>query len=229
MKAFGFNEYHVELSTRPAKSIGTDKDWDFATGALKDALSEKGISYDINEGDGAFYGPKIDIKLKDALGRSWQCATIQCDFALAARFDLKYTGEDGQEHRPVMIHRVLLGSIERFIGALVEHYGGALPVWLSPVQARVIPISEALIEYANSIKAQLAAEDIRVDIDLRNETLNKKIRQAQTEKIPYMLIVGHKEKENNTISMRTRQGVDQGAQKIDEFLKKIKQEINNKQ
>jgi len=228
MKAFGFDQYHVELSTRPKKSIGTDPDWEHATGALKDALSQKNIPYDINEGDGAFYGPKIDIKLKDALGRAWQCATIQCDFALPARFDLKYAGEDGQQHRPVMIHRVLLGSIERFIGALVENYGGALPLWLSPVQARVIPISDALLEYASTVKENLQKQDLRVDIDSNNETLNKKIRQAQNEKIPYMLIIGQKEKENNTISVRSRAGGDQGAIGIEDFLEKIKREIQQK-
>ena len=228
MKAFGFSEYHVELSTRPKKSIGTDQDWEHATGALKDALSQKNIPYDINEGDGAFYGPKIDIKLKDALGRAWQCATIQCDFALPARFDLKYAGEDGQQHRPVMIHRVLLGSIERFIGALVENYGGALPLWLAPVQAKVIPISDAFLEYASIVKENLQKQDIRVDIDSNNETLNKKIRQAQNEKIPYMLIIGQKEQQNNTISVRSRAGGDQGALGIEDFLEKIKREIQQK-
>ncbi|MFH1406416.1 MAG: threonine--tRNA ligase [Candidatus Omnitrophota bacterium] len=227
MKTFGFNEYFLELSTRPAKSIGSDEMWRHATDALKAAMDTKGISYDVNEGEGAFYGPKIDIKLKDALGRAWQCATIQCDFALPERFDLTYVGPDGKETRPVMIHRVLLGSMERFIGTLLEHYAGALPLWLSPAQVMVIPITDAQGDYAKNIKDALFERDIRAEINLENETLNKKIRNAQLEKIPYMLIVGDKEKNNNTVSVRSRK-TDEGTMKLGDFIGKITAQIKER-
>lgn len=223
MKVFGFGEFHVELSTRPEKSIGTVKDWESSQEALISALNKKGLSYQINEGEGAFYGPKIDIKLKDALGRFWQCATIQCDFALPERFDLTYVGQDGKAHRPVMIHRVILGSMERFIGALLEHYAGALPLWLSPVQVAVIPITDKQKDCATLIRNKLLDNDIRTELNDKNETLNYKIREAQSQKIPYMLIVGEKEVSGNLVSVRSRVK-DEGQVKLDEFIEKITKE-----
>ncbi len=228
LKIFGFNEYAVELSTQPAKFIGTKKSWAEATLALENSLKNKNIRYIICKGEGAFYGPKIDIKLKDALSRAWQCATIQCDFALPQRFDLTYIGQDGKAHCPIMLHRVVLGSLERFIGALIEHYAGALPLWLSPVQTSVIPISANHHIYAEKIKTILEENGVRVEVDLRNEKMQYKIREAQTLKIPYMIIVGDKEVNNNSVSVRMRSGGDQGAVSIDEFLKKILQEIGEK-
>ncbi|MDD4909172.1 MAG: threonine--tRNA ligase [Candidatus Omnitrophica bacterium] len=204
MKKFGFEDLGIELSTRPDKSIGNDEDWQRATSALEESLKDKGLEYKINEGDGAFYGPKIDIKLKDALKREWQCATIQCDFALPERFDLTYIDADGKEKRVIMLHRVLLGSLERFIGALIEHYAGDFPLWLSPVQARVIPIKEDISGYAEGIQAELSRSGFRVEVDSRNQTLDKKIREAEVEKVPYILVVGRKEKEANTVSVRSR-------------------------
>ena len=225
MSVFGFAEYEVELSTRPEKSIGTDQMWEHATSALEESLKEKGIRYGINKGDGAFYGPKIDIKLKDALGRLWQCATIQCDFALPERFDLAYIGEDGKEHRPVMIHRVILGSMERFIGALIEHYAGALPLWLSPVQVVVIAITDKQHEYAQSINSQLLDIGLRTKLDTRNQTIGYKIRDAQTEKIPYMIILGAREQQEGKITVRSRQSGDEGATALDDFTTRVKEEL----
>lgn len=191
-------------------------------------MEEKGINYEKNIGDGAFYGPKIDIKLKDAIGRTWQCATIQCDFALPERFDINYIGQDGNQHQPIMIHRVILGSLERFIGTLLEHYAGILPVWLSPEQARIIPVTDKVHDYAKQIKNSLNNENIRCNIELRSEKMGYKIRQAEMEKIPYMLIVGEKEKENNTLSVRSKIKGDLGEKNIEEFIKKIKQEIKDR-
>jgi threonyl-tRNA synthetase len=205
MKLFGF-EYEVELSTRPEKSIGTDEDWEKATFALKQALEDSDLPYDINEGEGAFYGPKIDMKLKDCLERSWQCATIQCDFTLPERFDLNYIGKDGREHRPVMLHRVIIGALERFMGILIEHYGGAFPVWLSPVQAIILTITDQQIEYAEEIFQILKESDIRVKKDIRNEKLGLKVREAQLQKTPYLLILGNKEMKEKTVSVRKRGG-----------------------
>jgi threonyl-tRNA synthetase len=207
MGIFQFS-YEMELSTRPEKSIGTDEDWERATSALRTVLDKQQIPYSINEGDGAFYGPKIDVKLKDCLGRSWQCATIQCDFALPDRFDLSYIGEDGAKHRPVMLHRVILGSMERFLGILIEHYAGAFPTWLSPVQAMVLPIADRHFLFAEEVFKQLIDNDIRAEIDLRNESLRLKIREAQLQKIPYMLVIGDREVENKGISPRHRSGED---------------------
>lgn len=229
MKDFGFSDYHVELSTRPEKSIGSDEDWKKATEALVNALELMHIKYEIQEGEGAFYGPKIDIKLKDALGREWQCATIQCDFALPERFDLTYVGSDGKLYRPVMLHRVLLGSMERFIGALLENYGGALPVWLSSVQVVVVPINDGLCDYAKQIADRLLSEDIRVEVNSENESLNYKVRQAQLEKIPYVLVVGQKELEANTICVRERNSKTQQVLKIDEFIEILKVKIKRKE
>jgi threonyl-tRNA synthetase len=222
---FGFKEYDIFVSTMPAKHVGTEKGWKSATSALEEALKAKvGAKYSIDPGEGVFYGPKIDIKIKDALGRSWQCTTIQVDFNLPERFDVNYIDEQGKKKRPIMIHRAILGSLERFFGVLIEHYAGALPVWLSAVQAIVIPITNAVEDYASRIKDKLNEAGIRVDIDLRSETLNYKIRDAQTKKIPYMIIVGQKEKEKGVVSVRSRAGGDQGQMEIEEFIEKIKTE-----
>jgi threonyl-tRNA synthetase len=223
MQVFDF-KFEIEISTRPEKSIGTDQDWERATNALTEALDTFDFSYKINEGDGAFYGPKIDFKLKDCLNRSWQCATIQCDFVLPERFDLNYIGEDGNKHRPVMLHRVILGSIERFMGILIEHYAGAFPTWLSPVQVKVITISDEQNQYAENIYRNLLDNNIRSEIDLRNERLNHKIREAQMQKIPYMLVIGNKEIENNTVAPRMRNGKKLGAIPLDDFINHVNQE-----
>ncbi|NQT33408.1 MAG: threonine--tRNA ligase [Candidatus Omnitrophica bacterium] len=226
LKVFGFDEFETELSTRPEKSIGKDEDWEEATNALKKALDLKGMEYDINEGDGAFYGPKIDIKIKDALGRAWQCATIQCDFALPERFDLKYTDANGEEQRPIVLHRVILGSLERFIGALVEHYGGAFPLWLAPVQAKIIPITEQQIDYSKDLAKELRENGLRVEVDSRNEKMQKKIRDAELAKIPYMLVVGNREKEAGTVSVRSRTEKDIGALSRKDLIKRLKDEVS---
>ena len=221
---FGF-KYHVELSTRPEDSMGSDEDWELATSSLQGALDDLGLDYVINEGDGAFYGPKIDVHLVDAIGRTWQCGTIQLDFQLPQRFELEYIGADGEKHRPIMIHRVCFGSIERFIGILIEHFAGAFPTWLAPVQVKVLPISEKYEEYAKSVKAALDAADIRSEIDLRSEKIGYKIREAQGQKIPYMLVVGQKEQADGTVSVRSRFKGDEGAEDLNVFIANIKAEI----
>jgi threonyl-tRNA synthetase len=227
-RIFGL-DYHLELSTRPEKSIGTDEQWEKATEGLKNALDSTKKPYKINEGDGAFYGPKIDIHIRDAIKRTWQCGTIQLDMSLPERFDLKYMGEDGtQNHRPVMIHRVIYGSLERFIGILIEHYAGKFPLWLSPVQVRVLTISDKFNDYAVLVKQQLEKENIRVKVDIRNESISKKVREAQLDKINYILIVGEKEEQNNTINVRTRDNEIKGEIKLDEFICNIKKEIDEK-
>ncbi len=218
---FGF-EYTMELSTRPEKSIGSDADWEQATNALRNALEGSGQAYDINEGDGAFYGPKIDVKLKDALDREWQCATIQCDFTLPERFDLTYVGSDGEKHRPVMLHRVIVGSIERFIGVLIEHYAGSFPLWLSPVQAIVLNVTDNQADYAQEVFEQLRAAGVRVELDLRNEKLGFKIREAQVGKIPYMLVIGDREVTEKTVSPRFRDGSSLDAMSVDNFVDFVK-------
>jgi threonyl-tRNA synthetase len=223
MAIFGF-EYEVELSTRPEKSIGSNADWDLATDALIGALKTWGLPYHICEGEGAFYGPKIDIKLKDALRRRWQCATIQCDFTLPERFDLTYVGADGGRHRPVMLHRVILGSLERFLGVLVEHYAGAFPVWLAPVQAILLPITDRVHAYAQELGQEMRNADLRVDIDLRPETLRYKIREAQLQKIPYMVIIGDREAANRTLSPRLRDGTELKDLEIGAFMARLKEE-----
>jgi len=225
MKVFGFESVEIELSTRPAKYIGSEDDWEKATAALEEALKDKGLRYEINEGEGAFYGPKIDIKLKDALKRSWQCATVQCDFALPKRFKLTYVDSDGKQKQPIMLHRVLLGSLERFIGALIEHYKGDLPVWLAPLQVLIIPIKDAQLEYGIKIKKLLEANFIRVEIDSRNETLNKKIREAQINKVPYCLVIGQRESDQNMVSLRRRNQKDIASITIEEFIDKLKSEF----
>jgi threonyl-tRNA synthetase len=223
MAIFGF-DYEVELSTRPEKSIGSNADWDLATNALIGALKTWGLPYHTCEGEGAFYGPKIDIKLKDALKRRWQCATIQCDFTLPERFDLTYVGADGGRHRPVMLHRVILGSLERFLGVLVEHFAGAFPVWLAPVQAILLPITERVHAYAQELAQEMHHADLRVEIDLRPETLRYKIREAQLQKIPYMVIIGDREAANRTLSPRLRDGTELKDLEIGAFMARLKEE-----
>ncbi len=224
---FGF-KYHVELSTKPENSIGSDEDWELATNGLKKALDEMQLDYVINEGDGAFYGPKIDFHLEDSLGRTWQCGTIQLDFQLPMRFEAEYIGEDGERHRPIMIHRVVFGSIERFIGILIEHFAGAFPMWLAPEQVRVLPISERLLDHANAIKKQLQAAGLRVSLDDRNEKIGYKIREAQLQKIPYMLIVGDKEAQSGTVSVRSHKDGDLGAVPIEKFIENACKEVADK-
>ena len=223
MKVFGF-EYEMELSTRPEKSIGADEDWDRATNALLEALKAKSLSFEINEGEGAFYGPKIDVKLKDALHRRWQCATIQVDFTMPERFDLTYVGSDGERHRPVMLHRVILGAMERFIGVLIEHFAGAFPVWLAPVQAILLTVTDRHVPYAERIYAQLIEKGIRVEKDFRNEKLGFKIREAQIQKIPYMLVIGDREEREETVSPRHRSGEAMKGMGIEDFIKKVESE-----
>ncbi len=220
--------YHIELSTRPENSMGSNEEWNAATDALRNALEERGLSYRINEGDGAFYGPKIDFHLEDSIGRTWQCGTAQLDFQMPEKFDLTYIGEDGQKHRPVMIHRVIFGSIERFIGILIEHYAGAFPAWLAPVQVKVFPITDRQASYAEEVVEELSAQGLRVELDARNEKVNYKIREAQSQKIPYMLIVGGREVENKTVSVRHRHEGDMGPLTLKQFLSKIEQEIQLK-
>jgi threonyl-tRNA synthetase len=229
LKDFGFNDVHIELSTRPEKYIGKLSDWEIATNALEDALKDKKLIYQINEGDGAFYGPKIDIKLCDALKREWQCATIQCDFALPERFDMTYVSEDGSEKRPIMIHRAILGSVERFFGTLIEHYGGAFPVWLAPKQVCIIPIKEEHNDHADKIKEDLQIEGIRVIIDKRNESLSKRIRENTVKKIPYIFVIGDKELAEKIIAVRRYGSEELSSSTISEFINKIKGEILKKQ
>lgn len=226
-KIFGF-EYHVELSTKPEKAMGSDEIWELATNSLKEVLEEKGMKFKINEGDGAFYGPKIDFHLRDSLGRTWQCGTIQLDFQMPEKFDLTYIGEDGQKHRPVMIHRVVFGSIERFIGILVEHFAGAFPVWLAPVQVKILPVTDRSLAYARELEAKFDEAGIRVEVDPRNEKIGYKIREAQMDKVPYMLVVGDKEVEAGTVAVRKRGAGDQGAMVIEEFQQQVLAEIKNK-
>ena len=224
---FGF-KYHVELSTRPEDSMGSDEDWDMATEALRGALDDLGLPYVVNEGDGAFYGPKIDFHLEDSIGRTWQCGTIQLDFQLPLRFNLEYTGADGEKHRPIMIHRVIFGSIERFIGILIEHFAGAFPTWLAPVQVKVLPISDKYMDYAQKVLDELNNSGVRAEIDTRAEKIGYKIREAQMKKIPYMLVVGTKEEEDGLVSVRSRFEGDEGQKSLPDFLAAIKMEIQAK-
>lgn len=226
-KLFGF-KYHVELSTRPENSMGSDEDWNAATDALETALKDIGLNYVVNEGDGAFYGPKIDFHLEDSIGRTWQCGTIQLDFQMPQRFDLEYVGEDGQKHRPIMIHRVVFGSIERFIGILIEHFAGKFPVWLSPVQVKVLPVTDRAAEYVNCLVNELSALGLRAEADLRKEKIGRKILDAELEKVPYKLIVGDKEMEEGTVSVRRRGEGDIGAMKKDAFVLMLKDENDTK-
>ena len=221
-------KYEIELSTMPDDHMGDEKDWEFAQNTLKEAITEMGKSYVINEGDGAFYGPKLDFHLEDSLGRTWQCGTIQLDMQLPERFELEYVGADGEKHRPVMIHRVVFGSIERFIGVITEHYAGAFPTWLAPVQVKLMPITDRSKEYAEEIYQKLFDAGIRVESDYRNEKIGYKIREAQLQKIPYMLVIGDKEAEAGLVSVRTRSGGDEGTMTIKDFMEKISEEIKTR-
>ncbi|MBS5937453.1 threonine--tRNA ligase [Clostridium sartagoforme] len=224
---FGF-KYGVELSTRPEDSMGSDEDWNMAEESLKDALNEMNLPYKINEGDGAFYGPKIDFHLEDSLGRTWQCGTIQLDFQLPQRFELDYIGSDGEKHRPIVIHRVIFGSIERFIGILIEHFAGKFPTWLAPVQVKVLPISDKFIDYSNEVKKKLLSNGIRVEMDLRGEKIGYKIREARNERVPYIIVIGEKEEKDQIISLRSRVNGDEGNVSLESFINKINEEIKNK-
>jgi threonyl-tRNA synthetase len=223
MGIFGF-DYEVELSTRPANSIGSDEDWELATHALEGALKDNGMTYEVNAGDGAFYGPKIDFKLKDALKRKWQCATIQCDFTLPERFDLNYIAEDGEKHRPVMLHRVILGAIERFIGVLIEHHAGAFPLWLSPVQAALVTVTEKHIPWGEEVRKRLLDAGIRVEGDFRNEKLGYKIREAQMQKTPFMLVIGDREMASGQVSPRQRDGKNLGSIDVEAFIDLVREQ-----
>ena len=228
LRSFGFEEFEAYLSTKPEKAVGSDEQWQAAEQALEEALKRAGLPYEIDEGGGAFYGPKIDLKLKDAIGRTWQCSTIQFDFNLPERFDMTYIGEDGQEHRPYMIHRALMGSMERFFGVMIEHYGGAFPVWLMPTQVRVIPIADRHNEYAQQVAEKLAAAGIRAEVDFSDDRMNAKIRKAQLEKIPYMLILGDKEMEAETVSLRTRTGERKNNISLQEFIERVQNAVAQK-
>ncbi|PIE59008.1 MAG: threonine--tRNA ligase [Desulfobulbus propionicus] len=223
LEAFGFDQYDIYLSTRPKKYVGSEEHWELSTSALKQALDKKGLEYAIDPGEGVFYGPKIDIKIKDQLGRSWQCSTIQVDFNLPERFKMSYTGEDSADHQPIMIHRALMGSLERFIGILIEHYAGAFPLWMAPEQVRIINITDDQVEYCEHVFSQLRSAGIRIEKDLRNEKLNYKIRAAQLMKIPYMLIIGEREKEERTVTVRLRDGKNLPAMRSEEFVEYIRQ------
>ena len=226
LKTFGFDQYDIYLSTRPDKYVGTDENWEQSTEALKLALEKKGLEFKLDPGEGVFYGPKIDIKIKDQLGRSWQCSTIQVDFNLPERFKMTYTGADNSEHQPIMIHRALMGSLERFIGVLIEHYAGVFPLWFAPVQARIMNITDDQAEYCEAVYKKLRKAGLRIEKDLRNEKLNYKIREAQMAKIPYMLIIGDKEKESNTVTVRLRDGKNIADMPIDDFVEKINKECS---
>lgn len=225
LQDFGFHQYEINLSTRPDKSVGSDAIWERATAALRAALERKGLEYAVDEGGGAFYGPKIDIKIQDAIGRKWQCSTVQLDFNLPERFELEYVAEDGQKHRPIMIHRALLGSIERFFGVLIEHYEGKFPVWLAPVQAAVMSITDRQAEYAREVAQTLVSRGIRAHADLRNEKIGFKIREHTLQRIPYLLVVGDREVENHTVSVRTRGGKDLGTMTLDAFIDKVNADV----
>ncbi len=224
LKTFGFEQYDIYLSTRPEKYVGSIERWEQATAALESALKQKGLAYQIDPGEGVFYGPKIDMKIKDVLGRSWQCTTIQVDFNLPERFGITYRGEDGKEHQPIMIHRALMGSIERFFGILIEHYAGAFPTWLAPVQAKILPITERQREYAGRIEQRLREAGVRCELDDRNEKIGLKIREAQLMKVPYMLVVGDREAADQTVAVRNRAG-ESTTLTLDAFLQEISEEI----
>ena len=227
-ETFEFSEVLVELSTRPEKRVGSDELWDQAEGGLKSALESMGMAYEVNEGDGAFYGPKIDFQVKDVLGRSWQLGTVQLDYQLPQRFDLSYIGADGNEHRPVMIHRAMLGSLERFLGILIEHTAGSFPAWLAPVQAIVLPVSEKFLDYGQEVRDGLAAAGIRAELDERNEKLGYKIREAQLQKVPYMVVVGNREQESSTVNVRLRGGEELGAMALDDLAQRVRERIDQR-
>ena len=224
LETFGFDQYDIYLSTRPDKYVGSEEHWQKATDALKHALEKRGLAYEIDPGEGVFYGPKIDIKIKDVLGRSWQCSTIQVDFNLPERFEVNYIGEDGKEHQPIMIHRALMGSLERFIGVLIENYAGAFPIWLAPIQARIMNITDAQHDYCKNVYQQLRQAGVRIEKDLRNEKLNYKIREAQLAKIPYMLVIGDREAESGTVTVRERSSKNLPPMTVEDFAAKINDE-----
>jgi threonyl-tRNA synthetase len=224
LETFGFDQYEIYLSTRPEKYVGSDEHWQKSTDALKQALEKRGLEYQLDPGEGVFYGPKIDIKIKDVLGRSWQCSTIQVDFNLPERFEVSYIGEDGKEHQPIMIHRALMGSLERFIGVLIENYAGAFPLWLAPVQARIMNITDAQSDYCEKAYQELRQSGVRIEKDLRNEKLNYKIREAQLAKIPYMLVIGDREVESGTVTVRERSGKNLPPMSVEDFAIKIEDE-----
>ena len=226
-KQFGF-KYKVELSTRPENSMGSEEDWNTATEALRAALEEMNIDYEVNEGDGAFYGPKIDFHLEDSIGRTWQCGTIQLDFQMPQRFELEYVGEDGQKHRPIMIHRAIFGSIERFIGILIEHFAGKFPVWLAPMQVKILPITDRTLEYAEKVAKALKDKGIRCEIDKRNEKIGYKIREARMEKVPYVLVLGDKEAEEGTVNVNKRGVEEKETQLLADFVKRVCKENKEK-
>ncbi len=225
LKTFGFDDYDIYLSTRPEKYVGSDSNWEKATKALKLAMEKKGLDFEIDPGEGVFYGPKIDIKIKDQIGRSWQCSTIQVDFNLPERFEMSYVGKDNTEHQPIMIHRALMGSLERFIGVLIEHYAGVFPTWIAPVQARILNITDSQLDYSEKVYQQLRKAGLRIEKDIRNEKLNYKIREAQVAKIPYMLIIGDKEKADGTIAVRFRNGENLPAMSVEDFVDRIREEV----
>ena len=228
LRAFGFSDYKIFLSDRPEKYVGEQSEWDTATSALRNTLEDMGINYQVDSGGGAFYGPKIDVKIEDAIGREWQCTTVQFDFNLPRRFELSYIAEDGREHRPYMVHRAILGSMERFMGILIEHYGGAFPVWLAPTQATIVPITDRHVEYARSAASQMTAAGLRVEVDDRSERMNRKIRDAQLNKIPYMLVVGDKEVSAETLSVRKRNGENLGPQPLASVIDMLQEDIASK-
>jgi threonyl-tRNA synthetase len=229
LRSFGFEDFKIDISTRPEKAVGDPRDWDMATNALKAAIDAQGLEYGIDEGGGAFYGPKIDVQIKDALGREWQCTTIQFDFNLPDRFDLSFTGQDGKMHRPYMVHRALLGSIERFFGVLVEHYAGNFPVWLAPVQAVVLPVSDQFVDYARQVASVIKSANLRVEVDDQDAKLGYKIREAEVQKVPYMLIVGAREVESATVSVRRHGEGDLGALSPEDLIIRMQQEVESKQ
>jgi threonyl-tRNA synthetase len=228
LKTFGFDDYEVYLSTRPEKSVGSDEHWEQATEALKLSLEDEGLEYQLDPGEGVFYGPKIDIKIRDALGRAWQCTTIQVDFNLPERFDMSYVGDDNAEHRPIMIHRALLGSLERFIGCLIEHYAGAFPLWFAPVQAVILPIADRHMDYVEQLAGRLNSEGIRVEIDYRKESVGKKIRDAEINKVPYMLLVGDKELDAGSVSVRSYVEGDLGPRPVEELVNTMVRQVEDK-
>ncbi len=228
LKTFGFHETEVYLSTRPQKSVGSDENWEHATGALRKALESRGISFEVDPGEGVFYGPKIDVKIKDVIGRAWQCSTIQVDFNLPERFDLEFVSDDGSRQRPIMVHRALMGSLERFFGVLIEHYAGAFPVWLAPVQAVILTVTDQGAEYARGIADRMRTKGLRVEADVRSEKLGGKIREAELQKIPYMLIVGKKEMEAGTVSVRSKKKGDLGPMTVEDFLGHLQAEVDLK-
>jgi threonyl-tRNA synthetase len=226
LRKFEFTEFEVMLSTRPDKAVGSEEEWELATGSLRQTLEQQGIDYQVDEGGGVFYGPKIDVHIRDSIGRLWQCGTVQFDFNLPSRFELTYIGDDGNEHQPYMVHRALFGSLERFMGVLIEHFGGAFPTWLAPVQAVIIPIADRHIDYGQQVERRLVEAGVRVELDSRSERMNLKIREAQLQKVPYMLVIGDREASADAASVRLRSGEDLGALAVDDLVSRIASEAS---